>query len=242
MNVIICDDEKYELEYIKQIVSEYADVHPELFIKIKCFFNPFDLLDDIDVTGAPDIALLDICMPGVLGTEIVREIRNKNGDSTDFIFLTSSPDFAVEAFALHVDDYLTKPYTKERMTEALDRVVENRRRRLCVPIASGKEIHLVDLYQVMYIESRNHDTYIYLKSGKEIKTNTTLTKLKDLFSDVSGFIMVGASYIINLRCVQSVRQTTLLMENGKSIPVPRRLRSEIKKQFFEFYIEEATGK
>lgn len=94
----------------------------------------------------------------------------------------------------------------------------------------------------MYIESRNHNVHIYLKSGKRITTHTTLTKLKNLFLDVSGFMTVGASYIINLRCVQSVLQTEVLMENGESIPVPRRLRSELKKQYFDFYMEEATGK
>lgn len=242
MNVIICDDQKDELEHIRQIVSEYADAHSELFIQIKCFLNPFDLLDDMNANGAPDIALLDICMPGILGTEIVQEIRDKNEDSTDFIFLTTSSDFAVEAFALHVNDYLTKPYTKERLTDTLDRVIEKRRKRLCVPIASGKEIHLIDLYQVMYIESRNHNVHIYLKSGKRITTHTTLTTLKNLYANVSGFMTVGASYIINLRCVQSVLQTAVLMENGESIPVPRRLRSELKKQYFDFYMEEATGK
>ena len=242
MNVIICDDKKDELEHMKQIVLEYADAHSELFMKIKCFSNPLDLLDDINVSGAPDIALLDICMPGILGTEIVREIRDKNEDSTDFIFLTTSSDFAVEAFALHASDYLTKPYTKERLADTLDRVVEKRRRRLCVPITSGKEIHLIDLYQVMYIESRNHNVHIYLISGKSITTHTTLTMLKNLYSNVSGFMTVGASYIINLRCVQSVQQTTILMENGESIPVPRRLRSELKKQYFDFYIKEATEK
>ena len=156
--------------------------------------------------------------------------------------MTTSSDFAVEAFALHASDYLTKPYTKERLTDTLDRVVEKRRRRLCVPITSGKDIHLIDLYQVMYIESRNHNVHIYLISGKSITTHTTLTTLKNLYSNVSGFMTVGASYIINLRCVQSVQQTTILMENGESIPVPRRLRSELRKQYFDFYIEEATEK
>lgn len=242
MNIMICDDQKDELENIRQIVSEYATAHSELFMKIKCFSNPFDMLEEISKSGAPDIALLDICMPGVLGTEIAREIQSKGEDSTDIIFLTTSPDFAVEAFALHVNDYLTKPYTKERLTDTLDRVIEKRQKRLCVPITSGKEIHLIDLYQIMYIESRNHNAHIYLKSGKNMKTHTTLTKLKNLFLNVSGFMPVGASYIINLRCVQSVLQTTILMENGESIPVPRRLRSEVTKQYFDFYTEEAMGK
>lgn len=55
---------------MKQIVSEYAAVHSELSLEIECFSNPFAMLEEIGKSGVPDIALLDICMPGVLGTEI----------------------------------------------------------------------------------------------------------------------------------------------------------------------------
>lgn len=115
MNIAICDDQENELESIRQIVFEYARAHSELSLTVNCFLNPLDMLDFISKNGVPDIALLDICMPGILGTEIAKEIKNKGGDNTDIIFLTTSSDFAVEAFALHVNDYLTKPFTKERL-------------------------------------------------------------------------------------------------------------------------------
>ena len=54
--------------------------------------------------------------------------------------------------------------------------------------------------------------------------------------------MVGASYIVNLRCVQNLLETTLEMANGETVPVPRRLRGALKKQYFDFYTREATGK
>lgn len=242
MNIAICDDQKSELEKIRQIVSDYVLSHSELSAEIRCFSNPLDMLDDISKNGVPDIALLDICMPGVLGTEIAKEIQNKSGDNTSIIFLTTSSDFAVEAFALHVNDYLTKPFTKERLTDTLERVVEKRKRRLFVPITCGREIHRIDLYQVLYMESKNHNVEIYLKSGKTVTTRTALTDIKNLFSNISGFISVGASFIVNLRCVQSVLQTELIMANGQSIPVPRRIRNDIKERYFDFYREEAMKK
>ena len=242
MNIAICDDQKSELEKIRQIVSDYVLSHSELSAEIRCFSNPLDMLDDISTNGVPDIALLDICMPGVLGTEIAKEIQNKSGDNTNIIFLTTSSDFAVEAFALHVNDYLTKPFTKERLTDTLERVVEKRKRRLFVPITCGREIHRIDLYQVLYMESKNHNVEIYLKSGKTVTTRTALTDIKNLFSNISGFISVGASFIVNLRCVQSVLQTELIMANGQSIPVPRRIRNDIKERYFDFYREEAMKK
>lgn len=240
MICMICDDQINELERMEQIVSAYAKGHPELSLSVQCFSSPFDMLVEIGRSGAPDIALLDICMPGVLGTEIAREIQSKSEDGADIIFLTTSSDFAVEAFALHVKDYLTKPYTEERLIGTLRRVIEKRRRRLYAAIPCGNEIHRIDLYAVLYAEAKNHDIEIHLESGNCLKTRMTLTELKELFRDVSGITTVGASYIVNLRCVQSLLQTTLRMTNGEIIPVPRRLRSELKKQYFDFYTKEAT--
>ena len=242
MNIAICDDMENELEDIVGAVTEYAEAHPELFIKISSFSSPLDMLDDMNRNGVPDIALLDICMPGILGTEIANEIRTASGDNTDIIFLTTSSDFAVEAFALHANDYITKPYTQERLAETLDRAAERREKHLFVPITSGREVHRVDLYRVLYAEARNHGVEIHLKSGMTLDTRMTLTDIKKLFSKADGFIAVGASYIVNLRCVQSILQNDLLMINGKSVPVPRRLRNEVREQYFEFYRREAIKK
>ena len=242
MNVAICDDQKNELENIKQIVSEYAKEHTELLFKIDCFSKPLDMLDYINKNGVPDIALLDICMPGVLGTEIAKELKSKSEDNTDIIFLTTSSDFAVEAFSLHVNDYLIKPFSKKRLADTLDRIIEKRKKRLFVPVTCGREIHRVDLYQVLYMESKNHNVEIYLKSGKSIKTHTALADMKDMFYNIKGFISIGASYVVNLRCVQGVLQTELIMINGQSIPVPRRLRNDVREQYFDFYSKEAMKK
>lgn len=242
MKITICDDQNNELGNIKQIVSEYAKTHPELFIEINCFSNPLDTLDDINKNGAPDIALLDICMPGILGTEIAKEIQSKNGDNTDIIFLTTSSDFAVEAFALHVNDYLTKPFSKDRLTSTLDTIIQKRQKRLFMPVTCGREIHRIDLYRVIYMESKNHSVEICLKTGKNLKTRTSLADIKNLLNGVDGFIPVGASYIVNLRCVQSILQTGLIMINGQNIPVPRRIRNDVKEQYFDFYRREAMKK
>ena len=96
------------------------------------------------------------------------------------------------------------------------------------------------MYSVAYAEARNHSLEIHLKSGNCLRTRMTLTELKELFQGVSGFVTVGASYIVNLRCVQRVLPTALEMTDGEAIPVPRRLRSEVKQQYFDFYTKETT--
>lgn len=140
MNLILCDDQKDELDKMKQILSEYAGIHPELSFDVKCFSSPLDMLEEMDKTGAPDIALLDICMPGILGTEAAREILRKSEDSPDVIFLTTSPDYAVEAFSLHVGDYLVNPFSKERLLDTLDKV----------PGSNKKIWHSISLFSLLF--------------------------------------------------------------------------------------------
>ena len=47
MNLMICDDQKSELENMRQIVAEYALTHSELSLVVKCFSNPFDMLEEM---------------------------------------------------------------------------------------------------------------------------------------------------------------------------------------------------
>ena len=119
-------------------------------------------------------------------------------------------------------------------------MIEKRRHRLYIPIQCGNEIHRIDLYSVAYAEARNHSLEIHLESGKCLRTRMTLTELKERFQGIIGFTAVGASYIINLRCVQTLLPTVVVMADGTTIPVPRRLRGEVKQQYFDFYTKEAT--
>ena len=109
MLFMLCDDRERELEELQRLIADYAGEHPELSLTIQCFSSPLDMLDKIDRGVIPDVALLDICMPGVLGTEIAQNIQSKSIDTADIIFLTTSAEFAVEAFSLHANDYLVKP-------------------------------------------------------------------------------------------------------------------------------------
>ena len=80
-----------------------------------------------------------------------------------------------------------------------------------------------------------------MKSGTCFKTRMTLTELKALLLNTDGFVAIGASYIVNLRCVQSLLPAAVVMADAETVPVPRRLRSEVKQQYFDFYTREATG-
>jgi DNA-binding LytR/AlgR family response regulator len=109
MKVAICDDDIKQLAVIKAAMENYELEHNEYTYEIECFDNPLEFMQCSEKTGGYDILLLDICMPSILGTDIAKEIRRKK-EKSEIVFLTTSQDFVVEAFALKAAHYLVKPF------------------------------------------------------------------------------------------------------------------------------------
>ena len=75
-----------------------------------------------------------------------------------------------------------------------------------------------------------------------MKTRMTLTELNKTIPEDAGFTAVGASYIVNMRCVQSLLGICgVKWRTVRRFPFRDVLRGEVKKQYFDFYTKEATG-
>ncbi|PZO95849.1 MAG: DNA-binding response regulator [Haemophilus parainfluenzae] len=69
-----------------------------------------------------DVIFVDIRLPEMNGLEFVEEVKKLHQDNSRIIFCTAYDDYAIEAFSLHVDDYLLKPIRAKRLEEALHRI------------------------------------------------------------------------------------------------------------------------
>ena len=241
LKISICDDDAKDRKQITDNLTAYIAAHSECGIAFDVYSSAFEMLDAFEKIGSPDIALLDICMPGMLGTEVARDIL-RCSENTDIIFLTNSSDYAIEAFSIHASDYVIKPYTQQKFNETLDRVIGMRQSdRTWILLSSEGELHRIALEDVLYIETIDKLRLFYLLSGKELSTWVTHAKLQEYLSGVKGMVSCGASYVVNLRHVRSFSGSNLEMENGTRIPIPRRLRSQIKQAYFDFYLKEAKN-
>jgi two-component system response regulator AlgR len=82
---------------------------------------------------SPDLILLDIAMPEVDGIEVANQIAARGGAMPAIIFVTAFDRFAIEAFDLEAVDYLLKPVSADRLTRAIERVVERRSGKVPAP-------------------------------------------------------------------------------------------------------------
>jgi DNA-binding LytR/AlgR family response regulator len=113
IRAIVADDETYLSRYLTDALRT---AWPELEI-VATLANGIEAAKAID-TLQPDVAFLDIQMPGMTGLEVAQGIEG----ATLAVFVTAYDEFAVRAFDEGAVDYLLKPVNAERLSKCVERV------------------------------------------------------------------------------------------------------------------------
>jgi len=112
MRILIADDEPLARVRLETLLRQCPDT--ELVGSVG---SGQKVLERLAVTH-PDVVLLDIAMPGLDGVALARRL-SKLPSPPQVIFCTAYAQHALDAFQLHVTDYLLKPVVQSRLTEAL---------------------------------------------------------------------------------------------------------------------------
>lgn len=235
ISIAICDDELRELERANSLLKQYAFKHPEYEIKISNFSAPLELITQVTENGGFDVLLLDIYMPGILGTEAARELRDL-GDNCPIIFLTTSRDHAVDAFSLNAAHYLVKPYSEKDFLTALEKVMDKlaEKDEVYITVKSTDGISRVDLNKLVYSETENHLQKLYMSDGRVISVRKTSTELFELLEEYPRFYKCGSTYIINMDYIVELSAKSVVFSTGAKIPIPSRKYAEFKKIYMDY--------
>jgi two-component system, LytTR family, response regulator AlgR len=118
IRVLIVDDEALARTRLAALVRECGDPVCDVVAECANARQAGDWLRDHP--GGADVVLLDIQMPGALGTEFAAELK-RNGSPCAVVFVTAHNEHALTAFDLDAADYLTKPVKRDRLFAALQR-------------------------------------------------------------------------------------------------------------------------
>ena len=143
---IIVDDEKLARESLKRLVER-----SEHLILVGEAGNGEDALE-LAATTRPDVAFLDIRMPGRNGLEVASDLDS----GIEVIFTTAYDEFAVTAFELQALDYLLKPFGRRRFERAVERLGADRPTIKAGPSVREKDVVTDRLFE-QDRSSRLHD-------------------------------------------------------------------------------------
>lgn len=243
LRIAICDDIPEQLDIMEKAVLSYFSSDSQE-IRISKYHNAMEFLDDFEAEGDFDIVLLDICMPGMLGTDVAAAMRSQKSQA-EIIFLSTSDEFAIEAFSVHAAHYIVKPFTQKQFDQAMDRVMESIRQRHSRKIIFrlvGGGIQVEEINDILFVESNGHNQKIYVNDGSILETRLALAQLASTLESISPgqFISPGKGYIINLSAIHVIKSDYIEIQNHK-IPVANRKYRQLQEKYFKFVFKKDVG-
>ncbi|MGZ3183882.1 MAG: LytR/AlgR family response regulator transcription factor [Telluria sp.] len=231
MRTVVVDDEELARALLKEYLRAYADI--EIVAECANGFEAVKAIAELE----PDLVFLDIQMPKLDGFEVV-ELA---GARPRYVFVTAYDQYALKAFDVHALDYLLKPFTPERLEQALAHVrtsvgaqpaaVQAAREAAGrngpldrVLIRDGARVHVIPAERIDSIEAQ--DDYIEIRSeGKGYLKSQRLSELEGQL-DPARFVRVHRSYIVNLERIARLEPATrdthqAVLHDGRTIPVSR---------------------
>ena len=241
LRIAICDDEAQYVQQIKNFLQEYLHVHPELSGQIHSFSLGRELLYQAEESGGFDLYLLDIIMPGLNGIQTGRQLRQL-GDGGEIIYLTTSPDYAVDSYSVRAFFYLLKPLEKGRLFEVLDAAVKklNDRRSKAVLIATKDGPRRLLLDQILYVERVGRGLRYFCSDGAVDSLSLRVpfhAAVEPLLADPR-FCQCGSSFAFNLQHVTGVSGQEVLLDSGGAVAIPRASVAPFKHAWGSFWLEE----
>src|ERR1051326_3586002 len=115
ITTIVVDDEQLAADELSYLLKEFPEI--EVIATGSNGLQAVDLIQKLE----PELVFLDVQMPGLDGTGVVRRLREKELEPPYFIFVTAHEHYAVEAFRLEAVDYLLKPVDRGRLAETIER-------------------------------------------------------------------------------------------------------------------------
>jgi len=218
VRTLIADDEPRARQFLEKLLGEHREL--DLIGSAKGGVEALSLIEQLK----PDVAFLDIHMPDLSGLEVAYHLKDDSAPAV--VFVTAYDRYAVEAFEIAALDYVLKPIRRERLAEAVRRVVTEVRsgqraqrsralqaalgapemmermpplRRL--PVRHRREVKLLELDQVPLVFSR--DRLVLARcDGHEYLVDYTLQELESRLPKEM-FVRIHRGALVNLDAVES---------------------------------------
>jgi len=247
MSVLIAEDEQPQRLALQKMLQELM---PEANIQAVCEdgLSAMEAMQEFQ----PDLALLDIRMPGLSGLEVARSASSK----TQIIFTTAYDEYAIKAFEAGAVDYLLKPIKPERLQQAIKRVRERFQEKSSPDISTiidaletklrgnpnksikwvtasvGDTVKMFSIDDVLFFQAQ--DKYIRVVTNAD--EAIIRTPLKELISslDPDIFWQVHRSVVVRVSAIDKVRKDELghyslhLKDRTETLPISSAFQSRFR--------------
>lgn len=222
----LCDDQMAVAMRLKKIISDILQEEGEN--REICLFDSGEKL--LEAAELLDVVFLDIEMPGLDGIETGKELKRRNPDCK-IIMATGKVERFKEAFHIQAMRFITKPFDKREIEEALKAVEKSHSGNAKIELYYLRNSYQIEQDKIQYIKAYNGYTE-YRVENQVFRKDMSLNEVEKML-DKRLFVRIHRQYIINMRWIQSY-------SNGKveigdiEIDVSRRKRKDFEQKYIEY--------
>ena len=237
LKIAFCDDETAEIAQLEELLKEYATARGQEFVHTS-YQSSVELMADIEKGERFDIMLLDILMPGENGMTAAREVR-EHDTNVKIIFLTSSPEFAVESYAVDAWYYQLKPIRREDFFRLMDSACAacTREQKHSLILRSKSGIVRLELEELVYCEVMGRTLTFHLNNGVMLESMGRLDDLCDQLVEYPNFLRPHRSFLINMEYIANIAARSITMQDGAVVPLPHGKYSETKDRYLSYIFD-----
>ncbi len=233
MHIIICDDNIGDRKSLNRSLRSFVTQNG-LDAKIVSTEDGKALLSlEPESLSEIELFFLDIYMVHSNGFDVAKILRSK-GVTAPIVFLTSSPDYAVQSYEVDAFSYLLKPVSQEKLKSLMERFIQNYRPR---SIFLGGRLFVQE--DIVYIESNLKNITIHFTNGTSSRVREKLDTVEQQMEG-STFLRCHQSYLVNLRHVRGVENETFLTILNQAVLIRKRDFSELRKKYYD-YLRSVVG-
>ena len=233
--IAFVDDEPGGLDEIEQICRNFGKEtgHPVETLPFEsgeAFLKAFE-------TGSFDLVFMDIYMEGMNGVAAALKMRRQDRGCL-LVFLTSSMDFMPDAFSCHAFEYVTKPFTKERIFDVLsDAVKVLPREQSYVELTADRKTVCLFLDEIASAVTDAHYLDITLTDGRKLRCRMTMTEFMEKIGADPRFIPVNKGIAVNAEHILAFEKGCCIMESGARFPVRVRDSAKVEQKARDYHFE-----
>lgn len=240
ITIAICDDSTRVIEQIQEYLHTYMQtIHTP--IQVRTFTDGHSLSAAFSKGNDFDICFLDILMPGFSGMETAKEIRHFN-THTRIIFLTSSPEYALESYAVKAYDYILKPVSTERLNALMNDVLKEIEHRdgSGIVVKSDSGVQMLLLSNIIYVEAMGKKTVYHLYPEGIVTCKEKFAEVCSRLSTEGMFLQTHRSYLLNLNYVDRIIGNDIILSNQETVPIAQGRTKEIRQAYLSYQMEDKT--
>jgi len=190
----------------QQVIQNYLERTPQLELVAIC--QNANEAEKVLENSEVDLIFLDLQLPGVTGLHFLRSIP----DPPIVIITTAYAEYALESYEFNVIDYLLKPISFERFTQAINKLMGGRMLSQPTPekenwgdhsfIKSGSKFFKVNFSEILYAQAMKDYVRIFTREYQLI-SHQTMNELEDMLPDKQ-FIRIHKSYIVSINHIKII--------------------------------------